>query len=471
MLHRFPIFVLMAALGLGRPAGVAAQLLSPPPSAERSPFARGVPSGPATAETVQLTLADAAQRALTQNLGVLLAEERNREQGGARTAALAELLPHVTANLSESRRKTNLEAFGFPLAPEFPRVVGPFNVFDGRILVSQPLLDWSAARDLRAATHELAATRHEYRSARDLVVLVVVNLYLETLAANARAEAVRAQLDTASALHRQAMDMRASGLVAGIDVVRAEVRVATERQRSTAADNAYQKSKLALARVIGLPPGQPFELSRELPEVAALDLPLDTALERAHRERPDYLAALERVRAAEATRDAIAAERWPTVRVTGDYGAIGLTPASARATFSVAGFVDVPVFEGGRISGRLAEADAAVRSRRAEAEDASAGLYYDVRSALLDVEARRAELDAATRGRELAALQLEQARDRFAAGITSNVEVVQAQEAVALASEQYITGLYGFNVAKAMLARAVGSTDAAIGALGGASVR
>jgi outer membrane protein TolC len=192
------------------------------------------------------------------------------------------------------------------------------------------------------------------------------------------------------------------------------------------------------------------------------DLKLEEALEQAYKDRPDYLAALERVRAAEASRRAVASEALPSFKVRADYGAIGLTWSTSLPTFNVTGAVDMPLFEGGRLRGRLAEADAELRERRAEAEDARAEIYYDVRESFLDLEATSEELKTATRARELAALQLEQSRDRFAAGVVSNIEVVQAQEAVALASEQYINAQYNSNLAKAMLAQSLGSPEEAL---------
>jgi outer membrane protein TolC len=188
----------------------------------------------------------------------------------------------------------------------------------------------------------------------------------------------------------------------------------------------------------------------------------EEALERAYRERPDYLAALERVAEAEAARKAIASEALPSARVSADYGAIGLTARSALPTFNVTAAVDIPLFEGGRLPARIAQADAELRQRRNEAEDLRAELYYDLQNAFLDLKATEAELQAATRSRALADQQLTQSRDRFAAGVASNIEVVQAQEAVALAGEQYINALYGFNVAKAMLARSLGSAEDAV---------
>ena len=453
------VFLPVASLAQVRP--------SLPPG---SPFGGGVPQGTVTSDTLKLSVLDVIKRALDHNLGVLLAQEDASDATGSRAVALSDLLPHVSGRVSQERRKTNLEAFGFPLREDFPRIVGPFSVFDARLYLTQTVLDMSAVNDLRAADHSLTAAKHSARSARDLVVLVAANLYLQTRATEARAVTARAQLDTATTLHQQALSLRQSGLVAGIDVVRAEVRMLTERQRVTAATNDFEKSKLQLARVIGLPAGQVFELSQEVPFVPVPEMTLEEALARAYRERPDYLAAQERVQEAESARRAIVGEALPSVKVTADYGAIGLHISSSLPTFSIVGALSVPIFEGGRVQGRLAQADSELRTRRAQAEDAKAEIYYDVRTAFLDLKATEEELQTATRGRELAAQQLTQSRDRFAAGVTSNIEVVQSQEAVAQASEQYIAALYGFNVAKAMLARSLGTAEEAVAKYLGGSV-
>jgi len=444
------------------PLPLAAQTGSRPALPPASPFLGGIPTGTPTSEPLQLSLRDAVQRALEHNLGTIVAEERTASALGARTRAFGDLLPEVTGSVSEARKTTNLEAFGFPLLAGFPRVVGPFNLFDARIYASQAVIDLRASNDARAAEHELAATRHDSRDTRDLVALVAGNLYLQAIIANVRAESVRTQRDTADALYRQAANLRQSGLVAGIDVVRAEVRLATERQRSTAAENEFQKAKLQLARAIGLPPRQEFVLTDTVPYSPAPVITLEAALERAYRQRPDYLALVERVEAADAARRSVAGELLPSVRVSGDYGAIGLTATTALPTFNVAGTVNVPLFEGGRVRGRLAQAESELRLRRAEAESARAGIYYEVQTAFLDLQASEEELKTATRGRELADQQLTQSRDRFAAGVASNIEVIQAQEAVALSSEQYIGALFRFNVAKTMLARSVGAIEDAV---------
>ena len=473
------VFVFLCVLSVAASSRVAAQGQSPPatstaggsaPRPRQAPpgsiFLGGVPSGTRTDAAVTISILDAMDRALAHNLGVLTTENELDHARGTRWRELSALLPSVNARISEVRQQTNLQAFGFGSFGDafagVPTIVGPFNVFDARVYVSQSVLDLAARRSANAETHNVEAARHTYQNARDLVVWVAGNLYLQSLAASARVESARIQQDTAQALYSQAVDLRQSGLVAGIDVLRAEVQLNVETNRATTAANEFEKMKLQLARVMGLPLGQEFALDARLPELPNLDLSLDQAVERAYQTRADYQAALERVRAAEATRQSIVGEHLPSVRVNADVGDIGLSPTDAHGTFSVSGAVQIPIYQGGRTRGRLIEADADLRNRRAEADDLKAAIYYDVRTAFLDLQSTSAQLQVATKARMLAAQQLTQSRDRFAAGITSNIEVVQAQEAVAVANEQYTTALYGYDLARGALIRGVGTAESTL---------
>jgi len=442
----------------------AAQTQVPPSVA---PFLGGVPTGTATNAVVTITVLDAIVRALQHNLGVLMAEESLGRARGVRWKMLSELLPNAAGRLSETRQKINLAAFGFgapggPSFPGVPNIVGPFNVFDARVSVSQSIVDLAALNDARAEAHNVEAARLMALSARDFVINVAGTLYVHALGSFARAESARAQQQTAQALYEQALDLKKNGLVAGIDVVRAEVQLSTETQRSTVNKNEFEKAKLQLARAIGLPLGQGFVLDANLPELPAPDITLESALEQAYRSRPDYQAALARVRAAEATRRAAVGGGLPSVRVNAEYGDIGLSPSDAQITYAVAGVVTIPIFQGGRLRGKLLEADADLRQRRAEADDLKASIYYEVRTAFLDLDATAEQLKTGTRARDLAAQQLTQARDRFAAGVASNIEVVQAQEAVAVANEQYIAALYGYDLAKGALLKGIGTGEATV---------
>ncbi|HVZ24274.1 MAG TPA: TolC family protein [Vicinamibacterales bacterium] len=452
------VFVTVAVGG----ARVRAQMPAAAPPRQPSPqFLGSVPSGQPTAEPLQLSILDAINRGLDHNLGILLADDARGREQGERWRTLGELLPNLNGRVAESRQLIDLAAYGFPLPEGIPSIVGPFNLFDARVSVSQSIFDLHAINNYRAEKHTAAAIAHTYQGARELVVLVAANAYLQTLAASARADAARAQLQSAQALYNQANDMKQNGLVAGIDVLRAQVELNTEKQRVTATANDFEKAKLQLGRIIGLPPGQDVTLMSNVPDVPVPQMTLEDALQQAYKARPDYLAALERVKAAEATRAAAVGDNLPSVVLNADYGEL-VAPTNSHYTFSVVGAVNVPIFQGGRTRGRVIEADADLKSRRAEADDLHAAIYYDVKTAFMDLQASGEQLQVATGARQVAETTLAQARDRFAAGVTSNIEVVQAQEAVSLANEQYINALYSYNVGKAVLARNLGDAEAAV---------
>jgi outer membrane protein TolC len=461
MYRRLPLSVLVLALVATRTAfaqGVQGQE-QPARSAGQSPFFGSVAKGTATAETLPLTVKDAVQRALQNNLGLLLQEENEATARGGRWRALADLLPNLSGTLSARRQVLNLEAFGFP-APD--PIVGPFNVFDARVGLSQPVLDLAAINESHAADARVKAEKYGVRTARDLVVLVTVNLYLEAVATSSRVEMTRAQQDTAEALYKQAQDLKGAGIVAGIDVLRSQVQLQTQRQRVITAENDFEKAKLQLARAIGMPIGQPFTLVDKIPYAPLPVPPLEQVLARALEGRSDYLAAKSRVDEARAAQRAAQGALLPTLHVDADYGTIGQTFNSAHSTYTLAANVRIPVFDAGRTTARRIEAASLLRQREAELADLEGRVEFDVRAALLDLRAADQQLQAAQTNVQLAGEELTQARDRFAAGVASNLEVTQAQEAVATASETYISALYSHNLAKATLARSLGIAESAI---------
>lgn len=433
--------------------------------ASTNPFLGGVTKGEVSPTPVQLSLKDAVNRALENNLGLLLQEQTAESARGAHWKALADLLPDVSAHLNAQRQIINLQAYGFPANPP---LVGPFNVYDARIGASAAVIDLSAWSGARAAALDAKAAQYGIKDARDLVVLVAVNLYLEAVSDASRVDSIHAQLQTSQALLQQAQDLKTSGIVAGIDVLRAQVQVQTQTQRSIAAESQFEKTKLQLARAIGLPIGQVFVLTDKIPYAPTPELTLDDAIKRALTTRPDYLAAQSRYEAAEAARRSAAEAFLPSFHVDADYGAIGQTAAGALRTYTMLANVRIPIFDGGRTVGRRIQAEAEERQRQAELADYKTRVEYDVRAAFLDVKTAEQQLNTAKTSVDLANSELQQARDRFAAGVANNIEVTQAQEAVAAASDQYISALYAHNLAKASLARALGIAESAVTAyLGG----
>jgi len=428
----------------------------------QNPFRGSNPSGEPTPGVLQLSATDAIDRGLRYNLGLLLSRDQTEAVRGARYRALSDLLPNVTARISVTEEQLNLAALGFPAAAlslGVPAIVGPFNVFDARAFATQSVLDLVAINKTRAANENVRAADWSYRNAREVVVLVVGGEYLAVIADASRVQAAQAQFDSAQALYQQAVDLHNAGIVAAIDVLRAQVEMQGFRQRLVAARNQLEKQKLALARVIGLPQGQQFALSTDVPYSPAPPTTVDEALQRALNQRPDYQQAQALEASAQRSRDASVAEYYPSLQVSGDYGVIGPHITNSHGTFTLAGGLKIPIFEGGRIHGEVLQADALLRQRRQEISDLRTRIENDVRTSLLDINSAAELVEVAQGTVTLADQQLVQARDRFAAGIADNIQVIQAQEAVATARENFISSLNAHNLAKLNLARALGSAE------------
>jgi outer membrane protein TolC len=430
-------------------------------SAGQNPYLGGVPTGKLQPGTIPLSITDAIDRGLKYNLGVLLAGEGTRDARGERWKALSRLLPNVSAGAAESSQQVNLAAYGFSGFPGMPTIVGPFSVFDTRAYLSQTILDFNALGRTREQTEKARAAEYTYQNARDVVVLVCANLYLQSVADASRVKAAETQVKTAQALYDRAADLKKAGVVPGIDVLRAQVELQAQQQRLIYYRNEFAKQKLSLARAIGLPIGQEFKLTDTIPYAAMPLIPLEKAMDQAFTTRSDYRAAQAQVKAAEAAKRAARGDGLPSLHFDSNYGDIGNAPGRSHGTFSVAATLRIPIFEGGRVHGEVMQADARLKQRRAELEDLRARIAYEVQSALLDLKSSGDRVQVAKSAQQLATEELQQAQDRFSAGVVSSIEVVQAQDALATADENYISSLYTYNVAKASLARALGISEKA----------
>jgi outer membrane protein TolC len=253
--------------------------------------------------------------------------------------------------------------------------------------------------------------------------------------------------------------MKTAGVSAGIDVLRAQVQMQTQQQRVLAAQNQFEREKMTLARVIGMPVSQQFDLTDTVPYAPLPKMNVEEALARAYQRRPEYLAAESRVRSAELAVKAAKGEALPTMQINGQYGVIGPAPGSSENNYSLAAGVRIPVFQGGRVRADVAQAESDLRQSRMQLENLHSRVEFEVRSALLDVNTSNEQVAVARQSIDLAGQQLKEAQDRYAAGVSGTLEVVQSQEAVAAANETYIQALYLNNVAKLTLARALGVAE------------
>ena len=426
-----------------------------------SSFASSVPVKPIPG-VIPISLQDAIDRGLRQNLGLLLSSADIGAARGQRWEQLSALLPHATVSPYAARSKLNLQEVGLLFSPptfSLPVTVGPYSYFDARLGVTQTVFDWKAIKAAQAASQSLKSSEYTYKDARDLVVLAVGYTYLQAIADEARIATADAQVQAAQAVYDQASDQVRAGTSPQIDALRAKVELQTRQQQLIQARNDFAIQKLTVARVIGLPPGQEFDLTDKSPYQPFEGISVEQALKRAYASRSDYQAAMKDVRAAELSRDAAKAGYLPSLSLTGDYGAAGLHMSSATSVSDIRGTLTIPIFTGGSVRGDVLQADARLQQSRERLDSLRAQIDADVRTALFNLQSSADQVKVALSNIDLAEQTLTQSRDRFTAGVTDTVEVVQSQEAVASAHEQYISSLYKYNFAKITLVRAMGAAE------------
>ncbi len=428
-------------------------------SQPQNPYLGGVPSGEPSAAPLALSLDDAVNLGLRHNLGGVLATDVVTDARGQRWQALSELLPNVVTGTGFGVRQIDLKAaFGLSI-PGVPPIIGPFGYFDSRAYFRESVFDWESIQRLRSSQAELDSAELSVNDARELVVLVIVSNYLLVVADQSEAESARSQRDTAKALFQQASDQKAAGLASAVDVLRSQVQLKSREQKLILAENDLAKQKLVLARAIGLPLGQQFDITTRVPYHELAPSSLDEAIASAYQARPDFQSQLNRVRSAELARQAASAERYPSIGAEVDYGLSGATPGSSHGTVDAAVTLRIPIFQGGRVHGDELRADAELTREKQQLADLRARIDEEVRDAFLNLEADAQEVSVEQSAIALANETLEQSRDRFRSGVTDNVEVVQAQDALAIANDAYIASLYSYNLAKISLAKATGVAE------------
>jgi outer membrane protein TolC len=425
----------------------------------QNPYLGGVPTGERSATPIPLSLEDAVARGLKQNLGGVLATDSVKDARGQKWQALSELLPNVITDTGFGVRQIDLKAqFGLDI-PGVPKVVGPFGYFDSRAYLSQTILDWESIERMRSSQAQLRSVEDGSKNARELVVTVIVSTYLLVIADQSEVESALSQRDTATALFQQTSDQHTAGLAAAVDVLRSQVELQSRKQKVIVAQNNLEKQKLVLARAIGLPPGQKFEITTKVDYQDLSIPPLDDAIQSAYKARADFQSRMNQIQSAELERKAGLAERYPSIETVADYGITGVNPASTHGTVDAAVTLRVPIFQGGRVHGDVLRADASLQRAKQLLEDLRAQIDQEVRDAYLDLEAAAQEVSVEKSAVELATETLQQSRDRFSSGVTDNIEVVQAQDALATANDAYIASLYSYNLAKISLARAIGVAE------------
>ena len=442
------------------PASVSGSATQSPPSGNAANSFSGSVPIKLVPGRMPLSLQNAIDLGLKHNLGLLLSQADTRAARGQRWQELSALLPQVTAGPYVAASKVNVDELGFAGLATLLHIspsVGPYSYFDARAGVNQNLFDWKSINTARAASQNVKSADYTLLDARDLVILTIGYVYFQAVADEARIATDEAQVETAEALFNQATDQVNVGTAADIDALRTKVELQSRQQQLIEAKNDFAVQKIAVARVIGLATSQDVDLTDKSLYQPLDNLTVDAALTRAYAGRSDYRAAESAVRAAELSRKAAVAGYFPSLSFGADYGTGGAHPSDSTRVYDVRGTLSIPIFTGNSVHGEIQQADARLEQSRERLENLQAQVEADVRTAFLTLQSSAEQVKVAQSNIELADQTLAQSRDRFSAGVTDSVEVVQSQEAVAGAHEQYISSLYKYNFAKISLIRALGA--------------
>lgn len=413
----------------------------------------------------KLGFQEAIARALAFNLGQTGATQTMRQAQGQAHASRSYLLPNINGTVLGNLQTEDLRAFGLHFAvPGFniPTIVGPFNYMDLRARLSQTIVDVTALNNYRAANDVNRAARYSAQDARDLIVLAVGGAYLQATAAKARLAAEQAQVDAANAVYQQSVQQLGEGVTAKVDADKNEVQLLTEQQRLVSLQNDFGKQKINLARMIGLPATDQYEITDEISYAPVMPITVEEALKQAFELRADLKAADAQVRAAEKARGAARAERYPSLSAAADYGGIGVSAGQLQPTYTATATLKIPIWQGGRAGADVEQADAALEQRRAEYEDLKGQIESDVRSAFLDLQAAASQVEVAQKNIQITREEAELTHQKLQAGVSTTVDYTQAQEAATNAQFDYINAVFAHNIAKLSLARALGKAASAL---------
>jgi outer membrane protein TolC len=425
---------------------------------QQNPFLGSTPSGKVTDQPLDLSLEDAIARGLRFNLGVIENQATLRQTQAQRLRALSEMVPSVSALLRQNLNDLNRVAIGLKI-PGLPGATGQFSYQEAYLAFSDTGLNLSTVYLYRASQQEVEAQKLSLEDAGNVVALAVGTAYLQVEASMARVVTANAELESARELEALALNRVQSGLAAEIEGFRATVQRQTSEQRVTVSSANLEKDRLTLARIIGLPGGQRFNITSKAGYQPWIGDELPAALRRARDERADVKSAQAAAAASQLDKRAAMLERVPGLSVNGYYGSIGTNLARSDATYAVAATISLPIFTGGRIRSDIQNASAQFERKQSEHADLLGRVEYEVRNAFADLNAADSAVKVAEKNSQLALRTQQQARDRFANGVTNNLEVIQAQQDVATANENYISSLFAHNLAKLTLLRALGSAQ------------
>ena len=420
-----------------------------------------VPAAPAQDSTpLKLSLKDAVALALRQNPQVILANLDISQSREDTRIARSGLLPQVNGTVGESVHRFNIQTEFGAQFPGLAEHIGPFWVFQAGLGFSAPVFDLTLWNRYRSSRMAQDSRRSQEITVREESVLLVVSQYLGSQRAAAEVDAAQSRVDLAQALYDQAADLQKNGAGTGIDTLRANVQLQNEKQRVIVARTSLETSLYALARLLNVDPQRKIELADQVNFFDTPQVSIDQTLERAYAARPELLQVLNEEQRAALDAKTASQERLPKVSLSGMWLEQGLTPASAIPIYTYEADLNIPLFTGGRIQAARDKADLAIRQLKQQEQELRNRIALEVKTAAAQLESARSQVDVANLGVSLAKQEVEQARDRFQAGVADNIEVVTAQDELARANDNQIAALYRYNQSRADLAHAVGQMEA-----------
>lgn len=421
------------------------------------------PSGARPPE-LRLSLRDAIEAAIDNNVNVRLLKERIAAAQAQADANLGTLLPNVSGYLSGRSQTVNLAAFGLPM-DRFAQfgltrsVTEPFQVYDARGTLVQNLFSLSLIQRWRAAKTGVDVASLEAEVTKRDVMATVGLLYMEALRADEAVKAREADIELSRQLLKLAQDRKAAGIATGLDVTREEVQLENHKQRLLMSQNERESARLNLLRALGISFDVRLTLTDELKLLPVESQRPEEALAAARAQRLELKAQETRQKLASLSLSSVAGERVPTLSLNGDYGWIGVKPEDAMATHSIGLTFSIPIFDGGQREARISETRSRVRQELIRMKDVSDQVTLEVRNALLTLESSIQQVAVAEKGMELALKELAFARDRFTAGLGTNIDVTNAQTSLERARDNQIEALFRFNASRINLARAKGEIE------------
>jgi len=411
---------------------------------------------------MQLTLKRAVDIALTPegSARVALAEQSIRASQTHVDQARSAFFPSVDGSVNERSQTVNLHTFGFNFDfPGFsiPSVVGPFSIFDARASAQMTVLDFTTIRKYRASRSGLQASKADLDVTKDQVSEQVARAYLDSLRTDAVFDTARANVELSEALERLSQSQKDAGTGTGIEVTRAQVQLANDRQRLIAAENNRRGAVLQLLRAMGLSLSIGVELGDKLSYQAVDTAPVEALLETARKGRTDLKAQQQHQETARMNYSAVEAERLPSVSAYGDYGTIGNEIVGAHPTHTIGIQLKVPLYDGGRRASRRQESLVQVREEEIRTRDLGLQIELDVRLALDSLRSADSQVQSAAEGLTLAQSELDQAQRRYQAGVANSLEITDAQTRLVRARVNQIEALYSHNLARLELATATGA--------------